>query len=510
MRRRANRRDDERVPVHPRAGAWAVGMEERLAKAAAWASRPLVITVLLALVVVAGVLVRLPGVLDEAGYFRHHADEATYFNKAFAEYPSADERLPLPHGGSGLSLFLEQVFRVAHIGPGAPVPQNPPPDHAFSDEQLEAVRIASLANALLGAAVVVATIALCRLVLPPLAVLAGAAFAAFDPALVRMSGQLMTEPAYTLLLTLAVAAALKAREHPAWLLAIGPLMAFAHMLRVNGLVMTAMVLLFAVLLLRRAGSAAKVPWAWVAGAAALFLLTAAPYLVWRADHLPGAFDYGTNQRFFADDPWDRSDAYWKGYTYSDGGPRESMGDYFATHSLWTAAKRLYSSILLQVVDLVGAGSSPWNRADAPALHPVLVVLCVAGAVRLRGRREHWAFPLALAFSLLTFVWVYPIVRSPRYFMPLVPLAIAYGLAGARSLAHTSARPWTLSAVVVGLLLAAFAVLPVLSGLKSLSALADVGLLGVAVAAALLLAVLAACPFAVDAVRRGIENPANRA
>ena len=503
MRRRANRRGDEALPSRPPAGSWAGRIEDRLGKAAAWASHPTVLTILLALVVVAGVLVRLPAVLDEGAYFRHHPDEATYFNAAYAEYTAGGERFPLAHGGSGLGLLLEQVFRLAGVGPGEGVPQDPPADQAFSADQLEAARLAYLTNALLGAGVVVAAIALCRLVLLPLAVLAGAAFAAFDPALVRTSGQLMTEPAYTLALTLAVAAVLKAREHPAWLLAVGPLMAFAHMLRVNGLVMFAMVLLFAVLLFRRTS---KVPWKWVAGAAALFLLVATPYLVWRADHLPGAFDYGTNQRFFADDPWDFDDEYWQGYTYDGGGPRETMGDYFASHSLGTASKRLYSSVLLQVVDLVGAGSSPWNRQDAPALHPILVVLCAIGVVRLKGRPEHWAFPLAVGFSLLTFVWVYPIVRSPRYFMPLVPLAIAYALASAHSLARTSSRPWTLAAIVVGLLLAAFAVIPGISGFESVGAISEAGLVGVAIATALLLAVLAACPFAVDAVRRRAETP----
>ncbi|MEA3137422.1 MAG: hypothetical protein QOC71_1703, partial [Thermoplasmata archaeon] len=441
-------------------------------------------------------------VLDQDGYFRHHSDEATYFNKAFAEYTRGGERLPLAHGGSGLSLLLEQVFRLADVGPGAAVPQNPPAGYGFTDQQLDAARLAYLTNALVGAGVVVATIALCRLVLPPLAVLAGAAFAAFDPALVRMSGQLMTEPGYTLVLTLAVAAVLKAREHPAWLLAVGPLMAFAHMLRVNGLVMLVMVLLFAVLLFRRT---ARVPWRWVAGAAVLFFLVAAPYLMWRADHLPGAFDYGTNQRFFADNPWDFSDRYWQEYTYSDGGPRESASDYFASHSFGTAFKRLYSSVLLQVVDLVGAGSSPWNRVDSPALQPLLVVLCAVGVVRLSGRPEHWALPLGLAFSVLTFVWVYPIVRSPRYFMPLVPLAIAYGLAAARSLAQTSSRPWTLAAAIVGLLLAMFAVLPAIDGFEALEPIAHLGFLGVAAATALLLAVMAACPFMVDSVRLRSER-----
>jgi 4-amino-4-deoxy-L-arabinose transferase-like glycosyltransferase len=507
MRRRANRRDEEAKAAPPPEGTWAARAEHGFGRAAAWVARPAVLNTLLALVVVAGVLVRLPGAMDESGYFRHHSDEATYFNKAYAEYArdgaGSGDRLPLAHGGSGLSLFLEQVFRLAGIEPGATVPQNPPPGYTFAPEQLEAARLAYLTNALVGASVVVATVLLCRQLLPPLAVLAGAAFAAFDPALVRMSGQLMTEPAYTLMLTLAVAAVLKAREHPAWLLAVGPLMAFAHMLRVNGLVMLFMVVLFGVLLFRRES---KVPWKHVALTVGLFFLVAAPYLIWRADHLPGAFDYGTNQRFFADDPWDFSDEYWQGYSYSEGGPRETAGDYLGSHSLGTAFRRLWSSVLLQVVDLVGAGSSPWTRLDAPAFHPLLVVLCAVGAVRLRGRPEHWALPIALAFSFLTFVWVYPIVRSPRYFMPLVPLAIAYGLAGARSLGRTSSRPWTLCAVLVGLLLAVFAVVPAFEGLASLARIADFGLLGITVASSLLLAALALAPFATDLVRGRAAPP----
>jgi 4-amino-4-deoxy-L-arabinose transferase-like glycosyltransferase len=471
----------------PAAGPRSAALEARLARAAAWASRPAVAAALLALVVAAGVAVRLPAALDEDAYFRNHADEATYFNKAYAEYLADRARVPLAHGGSGLSLLLEQVFRVTGVEPGGYVPQMRPADHALDAGQLEAARLAYVVNALIGGGVVVAVAVLARQVLPPLGALAAAAFAAFDPMLVRTSGHLMTEPLFTLFLALAVAAVLKARRRAAWLLAAGPLMAGAHLLRVNGLVMSVAVAAFAVLVFRRERHG--VPWKWLAGAAALFLVVSAPYLAWRSEHLPGPFDYGTNQRFFADNPWDFSDPYWQEYTMKGGGPREGLGDYLREHGLGGFLERLWMSGLLQVADLVGTGATPWTRSDAPALHPLLVVLCAVAAVRLRGR-EHWAFPLLAAVTVASLGFVYPIVRSPRYFAPLVPFAIVYGLAGLRLLASRSARPWTMAAIPPAILLVLFAVKPGLDGLHALDTLRESGLLALAAGATLLLAALA--------------------
>jgi 4-amino-4-deoxy-L-arabinose transferase-like glycosyltransferase len=393
----------------------------------------------------------------------------------------------LAHGGSGLPLLLEQVFKLAHVGPGDTVPQGGAA--TYTPEQLHAARLAYVSNALLGAGVIVAVIAIARQLLPPLGVLAAAGFAAFDPMLVRLSGQLLTESGYILCFALAVAAVLKSRDHPAWLVAVAPLMAFAHMLRINGLVMLVMLLVFAVLLHRRRPGG--VPWKWVGAAALGFIVIAMPYLVWRAHYLPGAFDYGTNQRWFTDNQWDFSDNYWQHYSYSKGGPRETAADYFRTHTVGQAALRLYQSVQFQIIDLFGSAGSYATKGDGPVLNPLLAAFVIVGLVRLPGRREHWSFHLALGFTMLTFVWLYPPVRSPRYFAPLIAVAIPFAVAALRDLSGLAKRAWTASGAAVALFALVFAVGALWSVAGGLAKASDAGLLGLVAAAVVvwLLAVL---------------------
>src|SRR5205814_855052 len=155
--------------------------------------------------------------------------------------------------------------------------------------------------------------------------------------------------------------------------------------------------------------------------------------------------------------WDFHDSYWQNYTYAKGGPRETMADYFRTHTLGQAAHRLYLSVQLQFIDLFGAGGTQLAHPAGAVLHPILVGLLLPALLRLSGRREHWGFHLGLAVTLLTSLWVYPIVRSPRYFAPLIPAAVASGLAGLRDVAALPRRPCAAGAAVLGLFLAMFAV-----------------------------------------------------
>src|ERR1051326_2307629 len=77
---------------------------------------------LLLLILLGGLVLRLPAFVDEAHYFKHFADEATHFSTAYHGYLNGPE-YPLPQGGSGLSLGLEWVLRISGVHGGAAVPQ---------------------------------------------------------------------------------------------------------------------------------------------------------------------------------------------------------------------------------------------------------------------------------------------------------------------------------------------------------------------------------------------------
>jgi len=233
-----------------------------------------------------------------------------------------------------------------------------------------------------------------------------------------------------MLILFALACIVRSRDDVRWLAGAGALLALAHMVRVNGLVMLGMLVAFALTHARAAGR--RMRWRHVLVPLAAFAIVAAPYLAWRAAHLPGAFDYGTNQRFWTDDPWNMTDAYWSQYSIAEGGPRETMSDHFGSHSAAEAWRRAYDSVAWQAQDLlVGA-------TERAVLSIPLAALALAGIFLAPRGAASRAFLLSLAFTALTFVWIYPVVRSPRYFMPLVPLA-AILAAGAVSRLSSRAR-----------------------------------------------------------------------
>lgn len=415
--------------------------EARLRAAGAWLARPRVAPWAAACIVLLALVVRAPMVFASTEINTGHGDANIYYN--YARHLYLDGNLaPDPHRASGWPLLLAGTMKLfgVHAGPWVEM------SDALDADAARAARIDyALCAALAGLAVAAVWFA-GREFLPPLATLAAMLLVAFDPFLLGNSATGMSEAPYVTLVVLAFATTLRARRHPAWLLATGALMALAAMLRVNGLVLLVALLAFAAVLLRGASWRRARPW--LAGALLVSAALLAPYLAWRAASLPGPFDYGTNQRFWADDLWDMHDAYWTHYSPATGGPRETMGDYFARHSLADAAVRLYQSVAWQAFDLVGAGHWPplqkeggdWvgTAREGAALTPLLVVLGVAG-LALAWRRELLVLPFVLAATFATFVWIYPLVRSVRYLSPLIPLvALA---AGAGWLALASGRKW---------------------------------------------------------------------
>ncbi|HEX2022251.1 MAG TPA: glycosyltransferase family 39 protein, partial [Candidatus Thermoplasmatota archaeon] len=261
--------------------------ERRLARAGAALARPAGMRAAVVALIVAALLLRLPLVFTANDVPAGHNDANIYFNQAHAEFLKGNF-YPDAHRGTGWQLLLYVVLDAYGFAAGPWVGKY----ETLTGETAQAALVAYALSAMLTVGIVAATYLLARRVLPPLPTLGAVALVAVDPYLMFISTSAMSEPPYTALLVLALACVLKARDHPAWLVGTGVLMALAHVLRINGLVMFGATLLFAAILLARPGRGwrRRAPWGWFAASVAAFLLVSAPYLAWRADQLPGPFD----------------------------------------------------------------------------------------------------------------------------------------------------------------------------------------------------------------------------
>ena len=472
--------------------------ESALARATAFLARPGPFYAAAAAIVALAFLVRLPLAATATDVCCGHPDSWVYFHQAYVEYLKGNF-FPDAHRGSGWQLLLFATLDLLGYEPGTHWSGYYEP---MTGEAAQAALVAHTLSATLSVGAVAATLLLARELLPRAAALLAATLVAFDPFLLRSSTSAMSEPVYVPLFVLATLTVLRARRHPAWLVATGALMALAHVLRVNGLVMFVALLVYAFLLLRNEAATTRQRdlsftrrvvassrqllrerrlIAWGAASVATFLLVASPYLVWRASELPHAFDYGTNQRFWADDLWDMDDAWWTARNAGAEAPRETMRDYFAEHGVADAAVRLWQSIAWQVFDLVGSGRyPPWvveggswvgSPQEESALTPLVAGLALVAAFTAMKGREWWFLPVALGFTFLTFLWIYPLVRSVRYFAALIPLFTIAAIAGWLHLATHVSRPRLVGAAVFGSYLLLYAPPPLVHVGKGLDLLA---------------------------------------
>lgn len=426
-------------------------LEGSLQRAGAFLARPAPHRAAVVAILLFAVALRLPlaAVADEVP--NGHNDANIYFNQVHAVWLAGDF-YPDYDRGSGWQWLLWLTFQAFDVPPGEWTGKGVPLEGATAHAALLAYTL----SVMLSVGILAATYLVARQLLPPVATLAALLLVAVDPYLLFTSHSAMSEPPYTAILVLALAAALKARQHPAWLAGVGALMALAFVLRVNGLVMFVMLLAFAAILLPRT----RRTWMWTGAAVAAFALVASPYLVWREVDGPGAMDFGTNQRFWADNLWDMSDRYWTERNAGVEEPhKETMAEYFATHTLAQAAGRLAISIQWGVFDFLGFGKWPAQQVeggvwpgtppDGSALTPFLVSLAAVAAFTAWRRKELLFVPLAIAFTFATFVWIYPLVRSVRYFAPLIPLVILYAMVGWDHLAKHVPRPALAGTLVFG-------------------------------------------------------------
>lgn len=511
--------------------------ESSLARGLDRLERPGVFYAAVALLLVLAFGARLAVAANATDVCCGHPDSWVYFHQAYVEYLGGDA-FPDEHRGSGWQLALFATLSLLGISAGT---EWTPYMTAMSGDAARAALVAHTLSAAFSVGAVAATLLLARELVSRKAALLAGALVALDPFLVRTSASAMSEPLYVPLFVLATMTVLRARRHPAWLVATGALMALAHVLRVNGLVMYGALALFGFLLLRvpaprpRDGATARPdegtshlsrrgavatsgkPWIWgdtppprqrqliiyAFASVATFLLVASPYLIWRETEGGGAFDYGTNQRFWADNLWDLQDPWWQAEFAGQRIERESFSDYVASHSLEEAAIRLWQSATWQIYDLVGSGRYPpfeteggaWvgSPREESALTPLLAALAIVAAFTTIKRREWLFLPIALGITFLTFLWIYPLVRSVRYFAPLIPLVAIAAVAGWQHLASHVRRPALVGAALFGAYFALYGLTTVLhlgDGVRLLARSADARAIVLPLAALWMLVALA--------------------
>ncbi|MHB8634241.1 MAG: phospholipid carrier-dependent glycosyltransferase [Thermoplasmatota archaeon] len=390
---------------------------------------------LLAVLLVALVL-RLPVYDDEGNYFKHFTDEATYFSTAYNGYLNGTD-YPLPNSGSGLPLALEQVLVLAGVHAGAHVPSTREnATYRLDDRQLGAGRLAYAVILGSGLLLVLATYALAReLLVDPAWALLPAAVVAVSPFAATSGMWFLSDPPFAALVLLATWCVLRARRRIAWLYAAAVLAALSHVLRVNGLAVFAALGVLAYLLLRDP-TRTRSPAGWhVAGYAATFTAAVAPYLAFRASYLPGPFDSGVNDRFWADGSlFNFQDHYWQTYRPGQGGQKETMGDYFSHHNLLDALVRLWQSAWLPFRDSVSLSLLPQTTKvlSLPETLAGAAAFSYGLSRRLIDRTLGLVVLLLFLATWLPTLWMYPIVRNPaignaRFFLlwgPLVAIVAA--------------------------------------------------------------------------------------
>lgn len=415
-----------------------------------------------AALVLLALLARLPDAAESSEITRGHPDATSYFTNAYTYYlpnlTRVGTQLPMASAGSGWPLVEAAAFALFRVEGGPPVARvtlAPGSDAGLSDAEIErqylaasepvdaqrAVRLAYALSAVLSTAAVALTIALARAFATRAVSLAAGALVAFDPALVRAAGDAMSEPLFLCLLLPAGLFALRARESPWWLAGAGATMALAFTVRFNALTL-APIVLGAGALLAWPRHGARATLLGLAAAALAAALVAAPYLAWRADHLPSALHMGQNG-----DVW--ADRYWDAGSYSDpGSPRYqryvTLEEYRATHTLGDAAARAWKSVWLQA----------WDFAKQASLPVLALVAFLAWRLLARDeRRPALLLPLGVAgMTFASLFWVYPLVATQRYYHPLTPFL---AIAGAAALAAWAGRnedrarttAWALAATV---------------------------------------------------------------
>ncbi|MHB8605813.1 MAG: hypothetical protein ACYDCK_11215 [Thermoplasmatota archaeon] len=407
---------------------------------------------LAAAILVLAVLARAPLALESDAVHTGHPDANVYFNAAYAAYLKG-HFLPLPHGGSGWPLALTIYYKVLGVAPGN-----------FSDPKggepaaaLDAEVLGYAFSGALSAGAVVCTFLLARELVPRREQLLAMGLVAFDPYLLSQTGSLLTEAGYIVLFTLATWLVLRARRPDASgklargsIAAAALLMVAASAFRANGMVMAVMLAVWLWILLREDRERAKRA---VVLYVVVFLVATAPYWAWRASSFGNPFDYGANSRLWADDIWNMSAPWWHG------APKETFSDYWATHTLGQMATRAWESVAWQVWDFF-----------LVALTPFMALLSLGGAYRVRKRRA-WSFAwLAAAFTFVTFLWMYPVVRTARYYTPLTPLLAplaAFALSALAARTHRFVWP---------------AIVALMAALYAIPALVPIARLGVDVAA----------------------------
>jgi hypothetical protein len=275
-----------------------------------------------------------------------------------------------------------------------------------TDSIFQNMLYARLISVVVGSASIFPLAAIGKRLLGKLGTLLLLVFFCFSTELILSSYSVYAEPLFMLLLLLVVIFIIKSTESRNWVLAASLFGALAYAVRPNGLFILPIILISFFLMRKQIPQSNSYYFLYII---AIFMLVSAPFLYPRYACFGSPFFYGENSKYFVD-------SYEQ--VWSNNIPIPSLVDYLKTHSFADYIEKFFVRGFLK--SLAGFMSvMPW----------VLLPFVAYGIFKYCRDALFISLTTILAVWLISVTPVYAVFSSARYFVPLIPIALIFGVKG---------------------------------------------------------------------------------
>ena len=220
----------------------------------------------------------------------------------------------------------------------------------------------------------------------------------FQPWLIKNAGIAYTEPLFTLILLTTFYFLLKSMDHRYYLLLASVVASLSYWVRPNGILLLPIILIYAILIRK---DIPKWKNKYLVYVVLVFIIASFPYLWLRWLEYGSPTYYGPNSHYFAE-------SYEQ--AWSPDYKRQSISQFLATHPPSYILKR-------EIIGLRRALNAAMSNMLIPTVGFAIIGLIYT------FKRKCCFMHITYAIWILIFSWIFFLFRTPRLFIPLVPLAI---------------------------------------------------------------------------------------